>query len=520
MSSYWEIRKVGEHPPRKSEWSFILVLKRSFFRHTPSCVRGVPALSRLLPPRSDRVHHIVGHDKWQRRKQGSIVRRLQGFFSKPFRAATDALRPKPEPLVTPLCQAASYGSVAQLKFLLAEGANIDGRDEEGKTALVRAVAADQLGALEYLLKAGADHRVCDGGAAGRPPLFHAVDAENGGAVDLLLEYGASALQRHDWSGEPYLANLVRRRGATSPEWLELLLSRGGGADAAGLLDCWMQPLVVVALQKSQQHPSNADADDDGDEVVRLLLRHGASPDTRDASGYPLLHLCAAQGRGGLVRHLLELGADPGSSDINGTPLLVTAAKRHDVALVQTLLEHGADANAHDMYLKHVLLVVLEDSKLGHADKVSLLSLLLQHGAQPHQAHDVWNVTPLEKALGPFLAAVEGAEGARTGKRRRRRCSRSRRSSCGTARTRTSGCRELAELALDCGADANLADDEADPGRAPLALAARSGDRRLVEMLLENGARVERGTMSGPGPVMETVVRSGNNNPEIVRLLKA
>ncbi|KAK8004683.1 hypothetical protein PG990_010720 [Apiospora arundinis] len=91
---------------------------------------------------------------------------FMGFFSKPFRAATDALRPKPEPLVAPLCQAATYGSVAQLKFLLAEGANINGRDEEGQTALIRAIAANQLGTLEYLLQSGANHAVCDSGTLG------------------------------------------------------------------------------------------------------------------------------------------------------------------------------------------------------------------------------------------------------------------------------------------------------------------------------------------------------------------
>ena len=422
---------------------------------------------------------------------------FKGFFSKPFRAASDALRPKPEPLVTPLCQAASIGSVAQLKFLLGQGANINGQDEEGYTALIRAVAANQLGVAEYLLRSGADPRVSDTSFAGgkKPPLFHAVDAENGGAIDLLLEHGASPNQRHDW-GEPYFTALVR--GATPPEWIELLLSRRADAN---MLDNWLQPLVVVALK------TRAD-EDEREEVVRLLLRHGAKPDTRDSSGTPLIHLCVGQRREGLVRHLLELGADPNSTDINGTPLLVAAAKLHDRALVQILLEHGADADAVDIYRAHILLVVLEDGKLAPSEKAAMLGLLLQHGANPGKANDAWDTTLLERALDPYFAAVHGDGGSggpaaalleipelllRHGADPNQRL-RGRRHQDGTQpptiltyAVGQARSRDLAGLMLRYGADANLADAH-EGTRTPLALAVRSGDARLVEMSTEKEAR--------------------------------
>ncbi|KAK7972502.1 hypothetical protein PG996_006707 [Apiospora saccharicola] len=429
---------------------------------------------------------------------------FKGFFSKPFRAASDALRPKPEPLVTPLCQAASIGSVAQLKFLLGQGANIDGQDEDGYTALIRAIGTNQLGVVEFLLRSGADHRVCDNSFSGgkKPPLFHAVDAENGGAIDLLLEHGASPNQRHDW-GEPYFTALVR--GSTPPEWIELLLSRGADAN---MIDNWLQPLVVVALKKLED-------EEEQEEVVRLLLRYGAKPDTRDSSGTPLLHLCVAQKREGLVRHLLKLGADPNSTDINGTPLLVTAVKQHDRALVQTLLEHGADANAVDIYLAHILLVVLEDTKLAHAEKAALMGLLLQHGAKPEKANDSWDTTLLEKALDVYFAAIHSSDGgggesatailleipelllrhgADPNQRLRGRRSKDGRQPLPTILTyavEQTRSRDLVGLVLKYGADVNLADDDGDHregSRTPLALAVRSGDKRLVEMLMEKGAR--------------------------------
>ncbi|KAK7917798.1 hypothetical protein PG985_011406 [Apiospora marii] len=426
---------------------------------------------------------------------------FKGFFSKPFRAASDALRPRPEPLVTPLCQAASIGSVAQLKFLLGQGANINGQDEEGHTALIRAIAANQLGVVEHLLKAGADHRVCDNSFAGgkKPPLFHAVDAENGGAIDLLLEHGASPNQRYDsWGGEPYFAALVR--GATPPEWIELLLSRGADAN---MLDNWLQPLVVVALKKRED-------EDEREEVVRLLLRYGAKADTRDSSGTPLVHHCVAQRREGLVRHLLKLGADANSTDINGTPLLVAAAKLHDLVLVQILLEHGADANAVDIYLAHILLVVLEDGKLAHSNKAAIMGLLLMHGAKPGKANDSWDTTLLEKALDPYFAALNNngesggsaaalldipelllKYGADPNQRLRgRRSKDSTQKQLPTILTyavEQARDRDLAGLVLRYGADVNLADDD-EGARTPLALAVRSGDKRLVEMLMEKGAR--------------------------------
>jgi ankyrin repeat protein len=124
-----------------------------------------------------------------------------GFLSSlasPFKAATAALRTKPEPLVVALCHAATLGNVPQLRSFLNQGTNINGRNENGHTALICAIRAGQLDAIRSLLEAGADHSACDAGRKGKPPLFHAVHAENRAAVDLLFEHGATANQIDDW----------------------------------------------------------------------------------------------------------------------------------------------------------------------------------------------------------------------------------------------------------------------------------------------------------------------------------
>jgi ankyrin repeat protein len=58
---------------------------------------------------------------------------------------------------TPLHAAADRGDVEALKTLLAApGARVDAPDAAGRTALLRAVQAQQLGAVRLLLAAGAD----------------------------------------------------------------------------------------------------------------------------------------------------------------------------------------------------------------------------------------------------------------------------------------------------------------------------------------------------------------------------
>lgn len=92
-------------------------------------------------------------------------------------------------LVTPFISAAARGDVSELGRLLEEGADINGQNENGWTALKQAVVNNEQAAAQFLLEAGAkpnipsfDKKTC--------PIHNAVRNKNTELVGLLLRHGA------------------------------------------------------------------------------------------------------------------------------------------------------------------------------------------------------------------------------------------------------------------------------------------------------------------------------------------
>ncbi|KAI1871164.1 hypothetical protein JX265_001118 [Neoarthrinium moseri] len=435
-----------------------------------------------------------------------------GFLSslaRPFMAATAAFRAKPEPLVVPLCHAAMTGNVVQIRSLLSEGANINGRNEKGQTALICAIIGGQLDAVQMLLMAGADHCVCNAGREGKPPLFHAIDSENRKMAELLLRHGAAANQSDEW-GKPYFTALVT--GETAPEWIALLLSHGADATTK---DMSGRPLVILAMQKRKNV-------EDRDEVVRLLLRHGAKPDSSDATGTSLIHICVQQKHYEFVHELLAMGADPNACDMSGKSLLVTAVDHDDLQLVKALLQRGVDPNARDIYGSYLITTVLRNTKLPTANREALAEILLNHGARGDKM-DLWGVTALEHSLanaGDSVDVTSGnarfkipelllKQGADPDQRMTKISGRPTLLSYALERKLW----KLAGMALKHGADANLMDEE--KGRSPLIQAVQIGNVDAVALLLQHGANVSQ---SGRTLPLDVAIAMGK--PEIIELLKA
>ncbi|KAH7041615.1 ankyrin repeat-containing domain protein [Microdochium trichocladiopsis] len=311
-------------------------------------------------------------------------RSLLSSLAEPLRSVANVLRPKPEPLVVALCEAASRGEVAQMRSLVAQGGiNVNGRNEQGRTALICAVLADQPAAVRFLLgsEARADPCVCDsiglsfGNSTNhsKPPLYRAVERLNMPMTELLLADeaagGASLAGQKDSYGQSYFSLCVLGDTPAKP-WLELLLRHGAAATHKDLTG---RPLVMVALDKRQNKH-------DVEDVVSLLLRYGASPSSTDDDGTALVHRCVDQGRGKLALRLVLMGADANGRDVSGSPVLLAALKRGDRALVAALLEHGADPNAKDIYGSPMIAALMK-MPLIPADRDAMAKLLLARGAR-------------------------------------------------------------------------------------------------------------------------------------------
>jgi uncharacterized protein len=157
-----------------------------------------------------------------------------------------------------LSEAAMRGDRNAVTSLLKDGADIDGAQGDGSTALHWAAFNDDLETTKALLAAGANVKVTtrEGGIT---PLFMACTNGNAAIIDALLKAGADA-------------NSLKANGTTAlmlaaasgnPQAVNLLLDRGAKVNAKESVHGQTALMFAAALNR--------------DEVVGILLAHGADP---------------------------------------------------------------------------------------------------------------------------------------------------------------------------------------------------------------------------------------------------
>lgn len=198
--------------------------------------------------------------------------------------------------MTPLHRASLVGDLKAVRSLIAAGARVNDRVEDGfsedasvlqgDTALHLAAAGGFTPVVEALLDAGAD-----------------VNAANG--------IGQTGLHNAVWEGQRDVVKLLLKRGARTD-----IQSVDG------------TPLFCAAV--------NGDA-----EAAALLLAAGAEPDARNSDGDTPLHGAAESGSVEIIRSLLGRGADVNASaDRGSTPLSIATMQGHAEAC-RVLLGAGA-----------------------------------------------------------------------------------------------------------------------------------------------------------------------------------
>jgi len=290
-----------------------------------------------------------------------------------------------------LVRAVEVGSLAQVRRLIAQGADVNACNDYGQTALERAARWGNYDAVRLLLDAGADvHHAGRGGG----PLLVAVGGGYGdksiAICRLLLARGAdpnglpnhtplvSALdglageQRGGLHppgpiGRPEVVRaMLQKRTGTTLSILRMLIR--GGADVnheyrCGHLNDSTTPLGAAARVGSV-------------EAMKLLLASGA----RDLPDYEL-GMAASSGSAPAVAFLLGRGAKPSAwrSAFNHNTALLEAAEADAPDCIRLLVNAGADVNARDDQGYTVLALMLSQVK----PDVSLLKFLLTHGANPN-----------------------------------------------------------------------------------------------------------------------------------------
>jgi ankyrin repeat protein len=230
-----------------------------------------------------------------------------------------------------------YDTTHTIKLLLEKGADIEARDEQGKTPLIRAATYGQAGIARLLLDKGAriEARDPDGATA-------LISAACGGCVSidmgdtfdcvqLLIDQGANVGAKTKGGGTALM--VAASFGQT--RILKLLLAKGANVtdrDSDG------STALILAAPSGVTTATGMVVTTDS---VRLLLDHHCEVNARNKKGETALMTALSEPGAAeatkIVRLLLNHGADVGIKDIHGNTALTLAKKNgyiHAIDLLQ------------------------------------------------------------------------------------------------------------------------------------------------------------------------------------------
>lgn len=212
--------------------------------------------------------------------------------------------------VAQLCTAAGEGDVDAVERLVRGGVDINGRNEDGRTALIGAAAYDQAKTAQRLIELGADVSMSD-------------------------DMGFTPVEIATMNGHNELAALIRGHGTEAPtQDLPRRVREKIAANGVGVSTIYPnarsdEELLVIAANQ-------------GDiDTVRSVLERGVDIDSRIETGVTALMATAATGHVDILRLLLDSGADVNLTDDRGVTAISAALDTDQTAAIELLREHGA-----------------------------------------------------------------------------------------------------------------------------------------------------------------------------------
>ncbi len=255
-----------------------------------------------------------------------------------------------------LYQAAKAGAVDSIQTVLDNGADVNGRNILGESALMFAIEGCQTKAAKFLLDQGAEFEFHT--KLGYTPLIKASALGCYEIVELLIQKKAAVEKEEPRHRFNALSKAVERN---HPQIVQLLLDAGADVNYADIYG--VTPLMIASqkgyldiaellLQRGadvtaksliQQTALLCALDYGFPDIAVLLINHGANVNDIDKYNRTTLMLAASLGDSSLVSMLVEKGVDINvQNDKKQTAAVIAQAKKFN-NIVDFLLKSGADS---------------------------------------------------------------------------------------------------------------------------------------------------------------------------------
>lgn len=435
---------------------------------------------------------------------------------------------------TALIAAAGNGRAVIVKLLLDRGAKINLTNDEAHTALMSAAARGDYELVHTLIGAGADVNVKNN--QGETALFLATQYGHPSTVKVLLNAAAN----------PNLQNTIPANKANSG-FTPLMYAATHGltreaVDWSAVTQLLLENGANPNLNNTHGESALVFARNRQDEVIVALLKQAGAKDDQAYVGLsPDEALIKAARLGDSIKgkQLLSNGANVNAVDRNGVTPLLAAAHEGRLPLIEQLVTAGAEINFVPLGLREFAMsrssAPLSERELmaaasrgdtaliaaGRAGHIEVVDYLLQHDAK-------FDVANRQGEVVLFIAAAQGdqvlvkklldhgadanslEQGNRASHLSLARSAMGRDSVL--IRAAQQGHLEVVRLLLGAGADVN---HRGFMGRTALYSAVENGRMGVAGVLLEQGANAGQASMAGITPVMEAA-KSGN--PRLIQAL--
>jgi ankyrin repeat protein len=391
--------------------------------------------------------------------------------------------------MTALLWAAHNDDLDAAKLLIQVGANVKAVNRYGVSALTEAATNGAPHMLELLLNAGADANASL--PEGDTALMLASRTGAVPAVTVLLDHGAKVDSKENWHGETALIWAV---GENHPDVIRMLIAHGADMNAPTTHLVWPEMKKHFA-QVMSKYPSGGltplmeAARQNSYEAAEALLQAGANPNLRDPNKLSAMVIAIANTHWDIANLYLEHGADPNDGsleeavDVRNTVTLRPSSNRPDsldaMDLINALLAHGAKPDSTlpgaipDKKALGGGSPVADDAtpffRASKAADLTVMRLLLDKGADAsHALKD--GSTPLMAASGMSAKSVMADQEKRE--------------------PTEDEMIQAVQMCLDHGADVNAVQTKDAGGLTALHIAAQKGSDRIVQLLVDHGAKLD------------------------------